>query len=163
MSKKTYEERFGQKPIGKLEVGSDLEVGSLKTKHLMKAVDVMVELGKKNKDAFTAQTENLKSLAPVQAKEGESEDELAQRRKEQAEKQGEMQKSVGVEMVLDALSYARAPLVEMMADLVGLTPEEFEETDLDVPFDIVDTITERDDLLNFYRKALKIAKKFTNK
>lgn len=70
---------------------------------------------------------------------------------------------LGIIIVEAAMKHAETQLKEFLADLVGMTPEEFEQEPFDAPITILTTLAEQEDLKAFFTKAKGLMKVFTGK
>jgi hypothetical protein len=70
---------------------------------------------------------------------------------------------LGIMIVEAAMKHAEGQMKELLADLVGLSVEEFEKESFDAPLEILGTLAEQEDLKGFLQKAQGLMKKFTGK
>lgn len=75
--------------------------------------------------------------------------------------------SIGTERVMDlvffALRHAESVTREFMADLINMTPEEFDKTPIDTPIEVIEQLIKKPEARDFFTKALNLFKNFTNK
>lgn len=136
----------------------EIQVRELKTKDLFTVSKILTQLGKKGLvDLFTgvtsqaAQAQNEIGSAEVTA------EELGERIQNAA------LGNQGMEMIMFILENAESATREFFADLIEMTPEEFDDTPLDTPIIIIEQLAERPEAVSFFKRALDLSKIFTNK
>ena len=59
------------------------------------------------------------------------------------------------------MEYAEDDLIRWFADLTDMTVEEFYDTEITASLDVIETLSEREDLQNFLSRAFSLYKKMT--
>lgn len=59
-----------------------------------------------------------------------------------------------------AMEHAERDLQALFADLAGMTLEEYKAAPYDTTLDIIEQLTEKEDLASFFKRAANFAKKF---
>lgn len=70
---------------------------------------------------------------------------------------------VGILIIEAAMKHAESQLKEFLADIVGMTVEEFEQEPFDAPIDILYELAEKENLQGFFQKVQKLMSKFSGK
>ena len=78
-------------------------------------------------------------------------------------KEGMTDQQIGLIFLTSALKYAEKDIRDLLASIAEMTPEEFDKQPFDYPLDLIDELTEKEDLKLFLEKAQKLAQKIQNK
>jgi len=69
----------------------------------------------------------------------------------------------GLLFVTCALKHAESDIRDLLASIAEMTPEEFDKMPFDYPIDLIDELTDKQDLKSFLQKAQKLAQKMRGK
>jgi hypothetical protein len=78
-------------------------------------------------------------------------------------KEGMTDQQIGIVFFTTALTFAETDIRNLLASIAELTPEEFDAKPFDYPLDLIDELTEKEDLKLFLQKARKLAQKIQGK
>lgn len=70
---------------------------------------------------------------------------------------------LGITILEVVMKHAEDQLYEFLADLVGMTPDEFAKEPFEAPIMIIETLNEQEDLKGFFKKAQGLMKLFSGK
>lgn len=70
---------------------------------------------------------------------------------------------LGIIIVEAAMKHAEGQMKELLADLVGMTAEEFEQLPFDAPLEILTILAKQEDLKDFLEKAKGLMSAFSGK
>ena len=73
------------------------------------------------------------------------------------------EQQTGLLFITSALKHAEGDIRELLASIAEMTPEEFDKMPFDYPIDLIDELTDKEDLKSFLQKAQKLAQKMRNK
>jgi hypothetical protein len=69
----------------------------------------------------------------------------------------------GLLLLTTALEHAEGDMMEWLADIAGMTPEQFSETEFDTPLLIIEELIEKEDIPRFFGRVRELAKKYSEK
>lgn len=78
-------------------------------------------------------------------------------------KEGMTDQQIGIVFFTSALRYAEKDIRDLLASIAEMTPEEFDVQPFDFPLDLIEELTEKEDLKSFLQKAQKLAQKMQKK
>lgn len=123
----------------------ELKVRKLKTKDLFTVADILGDCGE---DFLkTAGTIIRKAL-------------MEKRRKGKGTSLMSYQ-MIGVTIFTSALKQASKKVKELLADLIGKTVDEFDEMPIDTSLNIIETLSEQEDLTGFFQKVSLLVEKIS--
>lgn len=121
-----------------------LEIRDLNTGDVFTVARMLTKVVSENKDS-------IKKL--IKSKSGDEKKELT------AEEKEEMGIDLTFLVLQNCLEFAEKDLKAWFADLIGIKPEEFEETPFDTIPNIINELTEKDDVHSFFTAVLQLYKK----
>jgi hypothetical protein len=66
---------------------------------------------------------------------------------------------IGLIFFTSALQYAEKDIRDLLASISEMTPDEFDKQPFDYPLDLIEQLSEKEDIQLFFEKAQKLAQK----
>lgn len=163
-----------------VEINNEIKVKELGTAHLFRLATIISKLGAKALDKIKEINERFdpeikKAQAEVMqkyehkiknAKSSEETKKLEEARNAEMQMsvrpiEGAKQEQLGIAILFIALEHAESHLKGLLAELVDMTPEEFDKTPIDTTLVIIEDLIGRKDFKRFLEQAWSLAKKIS--
>lgn len=76
---------------------------------------------------------------------------------------GTTESQAGLLLLTTALEHAEGDMMAWLADIAGMTPEQFSETSFETPLIIIEKLVEKEDIPRFFGRVRELATKYSGK